>query len=148
MVLFINPANPAPGVHTCPAPRPGGVMGKTLKNLLLRNHKTQSFLILCVAMYSGPLYKFCLKSCQPCPWGPYGPHPGGVMGKTLKNLLLRNHMVQSFHMLCGPMYNTLLYKCCQQYPYGFIQATPHVELYVNPVNLASGVKYGPTPGSL
>ena len=32
-------------------------MGKTLKNVLLRNHKTHSFHILCVAMYSGPLYK-------------------------------------------------------------------------------------------
>ena len=28
-------------------------MGETLKNLL-RNHKTKSFHILCVAMYSGP----------------------------------------------------------------------------------------------
>ena len=55
-----------------------GVMGKSLKNLLLRNHKAQSFHILFLAMYSGPLYK----SCQPCPWGPYGPRPGGVMGKT------------------------------------------------------------------
>ena len=53
-------------------------MGKTKKNLLLRNHKAQSFHILCVAMYNGPLYK----SCQPCPWGPYGPRPGGIMGKT------------------------------------------------------------------
>ena len=49
-------------------------------NLLLQNHKAQSFHILCVAMYSGPLYK----SCQPCPWGPYGPCPRVVMGKTLK----------------------------------------------------------------
>ena len=52
-------------------------MGKTYKNLLLRNHEAQSFHILCVAMSSGPLYK----SCQPCPWGPYGPRPGGVMGE-------------------------------------------------------------------
>ena len=53
-------------------------MGKTKKNLLLRSHKAQSFHILYVAMYSGPLYK----SCQPCPWGPYRPRPGGIMGKT------------------------------------------------------------------
>ena len=39
-------------------------MGKTIKkHLLLRNHKAHSFHILCVAMYSGPLYK----SSQPCP---------------------------------------------------------------------------------
>ena len=53
---------------------------KHKKNLLLQNYKAQSFHILSVAMYSGPLYK----SCQPCPWGPYGPRPGGVMRKTLK----------------------------------------------------------------
>ena len=29
------------------------------KNLLLRDHNAQSFHILCVAMYSGPLYKPC-----------------------------------------------------------------------------------------
>ena len=81
VVLYINPANHAPGVKNGPAP---GVisshrltMGKT-KNLLLQNHKAQSFHILSVAMYSGPLYK----SCQPCPCGPHGPRPGGVMGKT------------------------------------------------------------------
>ena len=79
--LFINPANHAPGVHTGPAP------GASWEKLLLRNHKTQSFHILCVAMYSGPLYK----SCQPFPWGPYGPRPGGSWVKHKKNLLLRNH---------------------------------------------------------
>ena len=34
---------------------------------------------MCSNVFSGPLYK----SCQPCPCGPYGPRPGGVMGKTL-----------------------------------------------------------------
>ena len=53
---------------------------KIKKNLLLRNHKAKSFHILCVAMYNGPLHKSCLS----CPWGPYGPRPGVVMGKTLK----------------------------------------------------------------
>ena len=53
-------------------------MGKTSNYLLLRNHKAQSFHILCVAMYNGPLYK----SCLPCPWGLHGLRPGGVMGKT------------------------------------------------------------------
>ena len=67
----------------CPyGPCPGGVMGKTLKNLLLGNHKAQSFHILFLAMYSGPLYK----SCQLCSWGPYGPRPGGVMGKKNKKI--------------------------------------------------------------
>ena len=37
------------------------------KNLLLRNHKGQSFPILCVAMYSGPLYKSCPGSIQAMP---------------------------------------------------------------------------------
>ena len=99
---------------------------KQKKNLLLQNHKAQSFHILFLAMYSGPLYK----SCQLCPWGPYGPCPRGVMGKTKKNLLLRNHMAQSFHMLCGPMYNTLLYKCCQRCPWGPYRPHPrHVIIY-------------------
>ena len=101
-------------------PRPQGVVSwvKHKKNLLLRNHKAQSFHMLFVAMYSGPLYK----SCQPCPWGPYGPRPGGVMGKTLKNLLLRNHKAQNFHILCvamysGPLYKSC-YKSCQPCPWG------------------------------
>ena len=154
---------------------------KHKKNLLLRNHKAQSFHILSVAMYSGPLYKSCqpcpwgpyrlrpgggggvmgknfkkssspkpqgpklsyfvlaiysgplYKSCQLCPWGPYGPRPRGVMGrhgKNIKNLLLRNHMAQSFHMLCGPMYNPLLYKCCQWCPWGPYRPCPrHVIIY-------------------
>ena len=42
------------------------------KNLLLQNHKAQSFHILRVAMCSGPPYK----SCQPCPWGQKGPARG------------------------------------------------------------------------
>ena len=41
--------------------------------LLLQNHKAQSFHILYVAMFSGPLYK----SCQSCPWGQKWPRPGG-----------------------------------------------------------------------
>ena len=65
---------------------------KHKKNLLLQNHKAQSFHILSVAMFSGPLYK----SCQPCPLGPYGPRPGGVMG---------NHKAQSFHILFLAMYS-------------------------------------------
>ena len=93
------------------------------KNLLLQNHKAQSFHILSVAMYSGPLYK----SCQPCPWGPYGPRPGGVMGKTLKNLFLRNHKAQSFHILFLAMYSGPLYKSCQ---------------------LCSWGPYGPRPGGV
>ena len=52
-------------------------MGKTKKKKLLRYHEAQSFHILCVAMSSGPLYK----SCQPCPWGPYGPRPGCIMAR-------------------------------------------------------------------
>ena len=55
MVLFINPANRAPGIHTGPAP--GASLGKYKKNLLLWNHKAKSFHILCVAVFSGPLYK-------------------------------------------------------------------------------------------
>ena len=53
---------------------------KHKKNLLLRNHKAQSFHILCVAIYSVPLYK----SIRAPPWG----GGEGVMGKTKKNLLL------------------------------------------------------------
>ena len=54
MVLFINPAYRAPGVQTGPAP--GVSWEKHKKNLLLQNHKAQSFHILYVAMSSGPLY--------------------------------------------------------------------------------------------
>ena len=100
------------------APPRGRHGKKHKKNLLLRNHKAQSFHILFVAMYTVPLYK----SCQPCPWGPYGPRPRGVMGKTLKNLLLRNHKAQSFHILFLAMYS-------------------------GPANCAPGVHTGPAPGA-
>ena len=97
MVLFINPANRAPGVHTGPAPGGGGGGGggggswvKHKKNLLLRNHKAQSFHILCVAIYSVPLYK----SCQPCPCGPHGPHPGGVM---MKIVMYDSYLLKDVH---------------------------------------------------
>ena len=77
-------------------PRPGGLMGKTLKNLLLQNHKAHSNHIMCVAMYSGPLYKSCYKSCQPCPWGPYGPRRRASWEKHKKNLLLRTIWPRAF----------------------------------------------------
>ena len=111
------------------------------------------------------------------PLGSIRAPPGGRHGKNKKNLLLRNHMAQSFHISCGPMYNPLLYKCCQGCPWGPYRPRPrhviiyhrlimeiyekifsatalrkacifdvqhcHVELYINPANLAPGVKYGP-----
>ena len=141
----------------------------------MRNHKAQSFHILFEAMYSVPLYK----SCQPCPRGPYRPHPGGRHGKNFKKssspkpqgpklsfhiLFLamysgplfnpancapgvhtgpapgaswEKHKKPSspkpygpFHMLCGPMYNTLLYKCCQRCPWGpYRPRLRHVIIY-------------------
>ena len=49
-------------------------MGKSYKNLLLRNHESQSFYILCVAMFSNLLYK---SRHHLCSWGPYQPQPQG-----------------------------------------------------------------------
>ena len=62
VVLFINPANHDPRVKNGTTPRVISshrhIMGKKhKKNLILRIPKAQSFHILCVAMYSGPLYK-------------------------------------------------------------------------------------------
>ena len=127
MVLYINPANHAPGVKNGPAL---GVIsshrltvGKTKENLLLQNHKAQSFHILSVAMYSGHLYK----SCQPGGGGggvKNGPALGVIsshrltVGKTKENLLLRNHKAQSFHILFVAMYSGPLYKSCQPCPWG------------------------------
>ena len=51
-------------------------MGKHKKKS--SSQKPHGFHILCEAMSIGPFHKFC----QPCPWGPYGPRPWGVMGKT------------------------------------------------------------------
>ena len=128
MVLSINPANRAPGVHTGPAPwgGGGGGGGSWAKHKKIFFSETtrpaQSFHILFIAIYSVPLYK----SCQPCPWDPYGPRHGGVMGKTLKNLLLRNHKAQSFHILC-------VAQCI-------------MVLFINPAYRAPGVHTGPAPG--
>ena len=94
---------------------PSDLQWENIKKNLLRNRKAQSFHILPVAMYSGSLYK----SCQPCPWGPYGPRPGGRHGKIFKkNLLLQNHKTQSFHILCVAMYSGPLYKSYQPCPWG------------------------------
>ena len=114
MVLFINPANRVPGVHTGPTPR-GGSWVKHKKNLLLRNHKAQSFHILFVAMYSGPLYKL-----PTVPLGSIRAPPRGVGSwvKHKKNLLLRNHKAQSFHILFVAMYSGPFYKSCQPCPWG------------------------------
>ena len=91
---------------------------KHKKNLLLRNHKAQSFHILSVAIYSGPLYK----SCQPCPWGPYGPRPGGGGGGHRKNFKKSSSPKpqgpKSFYILCVAMYSGPLYESCQMCPWG------------------------------
>ena len=71
---FVNPAYRAPGVHTGPAPGCHGKKHKK-KKILLQNHKAQSFHILYVAMFSGPLYK----SCQSCLWGQKWPRPEGSL---------------------------------------------------------------------
>ena len=115
----------APGVHTGHAP--GASWEKHKKNLLLLNQKAQSFHILYVAMFSGPLYK----SCQACPWGQKWPCPAGSLApidlqweKHKKNLL-RNHKAQSFHILCVAMYSGL-----PTVPLGSIQATPQACHYL------------------
>ena len=95
------------------------------KKNLLRNHRAQSFHVLSVAMYSGPLYK----SCQPCPWGSYRPCPGGGGGggswvKHKKNLLLQNHKTQSVHILFVAIYSVPLYKSCQPRPWGSYRPRP------------------------
>ena len=41
-----------------------------------------------------------------------------TMGNALKNLLLRNHMAQSFHTFSVAMYSGPLYKSCQLCPWG------------------------------
>ena len=110
---------------------PRGRPGKNIKkNLLLRNHKTQSF-IFCVKQCIVVLFiNSAINPANCAPGVQTGPAPGASWEKHKKNLLLRNHMTQSFHMLCGPMYNTLLYKCCQRYPWGPYRPRPrHVIIF-------------------
>ena len=128
--LYINPAKLAPGVKN--GPTPGLIsshrlkMGKTLKNLLLPNYMAQRYHILYVAMYSDPLYKFCL----PCCWGPYRPCPGGIV--------FHRHIVEIHDNIFS---ETAKPKACI-----FDMQQCHVELYINSANHVSGVKYGPTLG--
>ena len=76
MVLYINCASHAPGVKFGHATGVDSfhrlTMGKTNKNLLLRNQKAQSFYILYVAMFGSPHYKLC----HSCPWVKFGHAPG------------------------------------------------------------------------
>ena len=92
-------------------PRPIDLQWETHKNLL-RNHKAQSFSILCVTTYKGPLYK----SCQPCPWGPYRRRPGVVMGKTKK--IFFSETTRPFHLLCVAMYSDRFLKILPTMPPG------------------------------
>ena len=124
MVLFINPANSAPGVHMSPAP--GASWEKHKKNLL-RNHMAQSFHMLCGPMYNTLLYK----CCQWCPWGPYRPRPRHVI---------------IYHRLITEIYEKIFSAIAWHKACIFDIQHCHVELYINPANLAPGVKYGPTPG--
>ena len=98
VVLFINPANRAPGVHTGPAP--GASWEKTLKNLLLRNHMAQSFHMLCGPMYNTLLYK----CCQRCPWGPYRPCPRHVI---IYHRLIMEIQIYMKNLLCNSMTQSL-----------------------------------------
>ena len=116
VVLFINPANRGPGVHTGPAL---GALSSAI-GLQWKIHEKIFFSETTTAnasfFFGGALHK----SCQAWPWGQKWPTPGGVKSslrltigkKKHNNLLLQNHMAQSFHMLCG------LYKCCQRCPWG------------------------------
>ena len=92
----------------------------------------QSFYFWYVALLCGALHK----SCRLAPRVKNGPTPGVnsshrlTIGKTYKNLLLQNHMAQSFHILCGAMYSTPLYKSCQRCPLGPYRPRPmHVIIY-------------------
>ena len=73
MMLYIDPANDAPGVQNGPTPGDisSHILGKAYTNLLLRNHEFRSFYTLCVVMFNNPSFK----SCHLCSWGAYRPHP-------------------------------------------------------------------------
>ena len=129
MVLFINPANHAPGVKNGPARgsfAPIDLQWEKHKKVFFSETTRHRDFLFCVAMFSGSLYK----SCQPCPWGQIWPGPGGhylpdsQWEKHKKNLLLRNHKAQSFHILCVAMYSGSLYKSCHMCPWGSILAPP------------------------
>ena len=123
VVLFINPANHAPGVKNGPAP---GIISSHRHTMGKQKHKkicfSETFHILCVTKYSGPLYK----SCQPCPWGPYGPRPGASWKKHKTNFFSETIRPRAFIF------------CVQQCI---------VVLYMNPANRISGVNTGPAPGA-
>ena len=129
--LYINPANHAPGVKIGPSQ---GIinfhsltMVKTLKkNLFLQNHKAQSFHIMCVAMYSTPLYK----SCQQCPLGPYSPCP--------RDAIICHSVIIEVHE------KIFFSEIAKAKAFIFAMQQCHVKLYVNRV---PGVKYCPSLGS-
>ena len=76
-------------------------MGKTLKIFLSETTRPKGFHILCVAMYSGPNYK----SCQRCPWGPYGPRPsgggGGGHGYNIKKSSPKSQGLELSYFMCS-----------------------------------------------
>ena len=138
MVLCINPANRGPGVHT------GPILGASLSAIGLQwkihekifcettTAKASIFGIQhCYVELYIILPSMPLGSEIAPPWGGGSIAPLDLqLEKHKKNLLLRNHMAQSFHILCGLMYNTLLYKCCQQCPWGPNRPCPrHVIIY-------------------
>ena len=138
MVLFINHANRGSGVHTGPA------LGASLSAIGLqwKIHENIFFSEITIAKTS----IFGMQHCYVELYINPAKHPPGVgpfltpgvcsiapldlqLEKYKKNLL-RNHMAQSFHMLCGLMYNTLLYKCCHRCRRGPCSPRPrHVIIY-------------------
>ena len=96
-------------------------MGKSLKNLLLRNHKAQSFHILFLAMYSGPLFNPA--NCAP---GVHtGPAPGASWEKHKKTFFYETIWPRAF-ICCVDQCITLS--------------------FINAANGAPGVHTGHAPG--
>ena len=71
-------------------------MGESYKNL--RNHESQNFYFLCVAMFNNPLYK----SCYLCSWGPYRTHPrAGVISSPKSKASYPDQV--SVYRIIGPL---------------------------------------------
>ena len=76
VVLFINPANLAPGVHTGPVP---GALWEKLQKIFFSETTRPKAFIFCVKLCIVVLF---INPANLAPGVHMGPAPGGVMGKT------------------------------------------------------------------
>ena len=126
MVLFINPATRASGVHTAP---PQGRHGKNIKKIFLLETTRPRAFIFCVKQRIEVLF---INHANCGPWV----HTGTALGASLSAIGLQLKIHEKTFFLETTTAKASIFGMQHSY----------VELYINPAKHAPGVRNGPTLG--